>query len=101
MQGSSSDTDDDVSVADATDVAVIARDSRKSRQKNGKNHGKLLWKSQKSRQKHGIKLRAQRPFMQSIGLTVIDDHHGIIICSARFSSVKFCRCGALTDSRKI
>ena len=50
MQGSSSDTDDDVSVADATDVAVIARDSRKSRQKmvkitanfcgNRKNHGK-------------------------------------------------------------
>jgi len=26
------------------------RDSRKSRQKNGKKHGTLLWKSQKSRQ---------------------------------------------------
>jgi len=26
-----------------------------------KKHGKLLWKSQKSRQRHGIKSRAWRP----------------------------------------
>jgi len=36
-----------------TDPWPIDRDSRKSRQKNGKKHGKLLWKSQKSRQNHG------------------------------------------------
>jgi len=35
------------------DVYFFTRDSRKSRQKNDKNHGTLLWKSQKSRQNHG------------------------------------------------
>jgi len=32
---------------------LISRDSRKSRQKNGKKHGPLLRKSQKSWQNHG------------------------------------------------
>ena len=64
-------------------------------------HGRLLWKLQKSRQKHGIKSRAQRPLYTC---TVYKIQHlalsTIITCSARFSSVKFCHCVALTNSRK-
>jgi len=39
----------------------ISRDSRKSLQKIVKKHSTLLRKSQKSRQRHGIKSWAQRP----------------------------------------
>jgi len=47
------------------------RDSRKSRQKaqNGEKHGKLLWKSQKSRHQ----IRGPKTIMQSTAS--IDDHH--------------------------
>jgi len=32
---------------------LVAKDSRKSREKMAKKHDTLLWKSQKSRQNHG------------------------------------------------
>ena len=77
---------------------LMVRDSRKSRQKNGKKHGWLWWKSQKSLQKHGIKAQPKDHYtvykIQHLALSTI------ITCSARFSSVKFCHCGALTNSRK-
>ena len=76
----------------------VSRDSRKSQQKNGKKHGKLLWKLQKSRQNHGKDTASNHGpkhhytvyKTQDLALTTI------MTCSARFSSVKFCRCGALT-----
>ena len=64
------------------------RDSRKSRQKWQKNFCK---NRKKSRQNQGIKLRAQRPLhkTQHPALATINT------CSAKFSSVKFCRYTAL------
>jgi len=76
------------------------RDSRKSRQKWQKKHSKLSWKSQKSRQKHGIKHRPKDHYICTVYKIQRLALSAIITCSARFSSVKFCHCGALTNSRK-
>jgi len=90
------------------DSAVIyshraeGRDSRKSRQKMAKKHGRLLWKSQKSRQKHGKDMASNHGPKDHYTVCKIQ-HRAlttIITCNARFSFVKFCHCGALTNSRK-
>jgi len=73
------------------------RDIRKSGQKmvkntgdfceNRKNHGK------NTASNHGPKDHYTVYKIQHLALLTI------ITCSARFSSVKFCHCGALTNSR--
>ena len=80
---------------------VIFRDSRKSRQKmvkntadfceNGKYHGKIT-----SKTRHQI--TGPKTIIQSIKVNILASTT-IITCSARFSSAKFCHCGALTNSR--
>ena len=73
-------------------VLLILRDSRKSRQKmakntadfceNRKNHGKNT-ASNHGPKHHYTVYKIQHPALSTI-----------ITCSARFSSVKFCHCGA-------
>ena len=78
---------------------TITRDSRTSRQKMVKNTVDFCENWQKSRQRHGVKSN-HRPKHH---YTVYKSQHlastTIITCSARFSSVKFCHSGALTNSR--
>ena len=70
--------------------------------KMAKKHGRLLWRSQKSWQKHGKDMASNHGPKQHY--TVYKIQHPalstIITCNTRFSSVKFCHCGALTNFRK-
>jgi len=67
----------------------INRDGRKSRQKMANNTADLC-----ENRKNTAKITAKTRQIQHPTLSTI------ITCSARFSSVKFCHCGALTNSRK-
>ena len=72
--------------------SLILRDSRKSPQKNGEKHGRLLWKSASRHQTTGPKT-----IIQSIKVNIWHRRPSLhALCSARFSSAKFCHSGALT-----